>query len=98
MKKTENTHYVKVVEYRSCITLLRVCLDSFLGCCSDAERQGWRTRALEQLSKATSLRCHRAKPADRQKFESVCERLQQCINNISPEGQLCFTPPESSAH
>lgn len=89
MKQTENTHDVKVAEYRSCITLLNVSLDSFHGSYNDAERCGWRARAIDQLSKATSIRCHRTKPADIRRFKSVCERLQQCINSVSPEGQLC---------
>jgi len=89
MKQTENTHYVKVVEYRACITLLNAYLGGFHGCCNDAERRDWRARAREQLSKVASIRCHRTKPVDIRRFESVCERLQQCINSLSPEGQLC---------
>lgn len=50
MKQPENTIAVKVAEYRLYITQLRVCRDSLAGCCSDAERRGWRLRALEQLS------------------------------------------------
>ncbi len=88
MKHTENTHNVKLAEYRSCITLLRVYQDALYGCCDNAERRGWRARALDQLSKVTSLHCHRAKPADFQRFESACQRLQQSINSVSPEGQL----------
>lgn len=88
MKLTENTQYVKVAEYRSCITLLRECGDAFLGCCNNAERQGWRVRALHRLSQASSFRCRRAKPVDIQRFESACQRLQQGIDSVSTDGQL----------
>lgn len=64
MKQPENMIAVKVAEYRLHITRPRVCRDSLAGCCSDAERRGWRLRALEQLSTASSLYCQRAKSAD----------------------------------
>ncbi len=89
MKQIENTHDVKVVEYRSCITQLNAYLGGFHGCCNDAERRDWRARAIDQLSKATSICCHCTKPADIWRFESICGRLQLCINSVSPEGQLC---------
>ncbi|MBJ8414023.1 hypothetical protein [Citrobacter cronae] len=64
MKQPENTIVVKVAAYSLYITRLRVCRDSLAGCCNDAERRGWRLRALEQLSKASSLYCQRANSAD----------------------------------
>lgn len=89
MKQTENTHDAKVAEYRACITLLNAYLGGLHGCCNDSERRDWRARAIDQLSKATSIRCHPTKPADIRRFKSVCERLQLRINSVSPEGQLC---------
>ncbi|MGA4583489.1 hypothetical protein ACK6TD_17085 [Enterobacter hormaechei] len=89
MKQPENTLTVKVAEYRLYITRLRVCRDSLFGCCSDAERRGWRLRALEQLSKASSLNCQRANSADTSKFQQAREGLQQHINKVLPEGQWC---------
>lgn len=86
MKLTENTQYVTVAEYCSCITLLRAHQNAFYGCCNNAERQGWRKRALNQLSKAKLVHCHRAKPSDVQRFESACQQLQLRINSVSPEG------------
>lgn len=71
MKETENTHDVKVVEYRSCIIQLNAYLGGLHGSCNDAERCDWRARAIDQLSKATSIRCHRTKPADIRRFKSV---------------------------
>lgn len=88
MKLTENTQYVTVAEYRSCITLLRTYSDALYGCCNNDERQGWRARALNKLSKVTSFHCHRAKPADFRRFKSACQQLQHSINSISLEGQL----------
>jgi hypothetical protein len=87
MKQPENMIAVKVAEYRLHITRLRVCRDSLAGCCSDAERRGWRLRALEQLSKASSLYCQRASSADTCKFQQACEGLQQHIYKVLPEGQ-----------
>ena len=87
MKQPENTIAVKVAEYRLYITRLRVCRDSLAGCCSDAERRGWRLRALEQLSKASSFNCQRANSADTSKFQQAREGLQQHINKVLPEGQ-----------
>ncbi|HEJ8534182.1 TPA: hypothetical protein SMJ97_005341 [Klebsiella oxytoca] len=89
MKQPENTIAVKVAEYRLYITRLRVCRDSLAGCCSDAERGGWRLRALEQLSKASSFNCQRANSADTSKFQQAREGLQQHINKVLPEGQWC---------
>ncbi|EPL6128672.1 hypothetical protein [Klebsiella aerogenes] len=88
MKLTENTQYVTVAEYRSCVTLLRTYSDALYGCCHNDERQSWRARALNQLSKATSFHCHRAKPADFLQFKSACQQLQHSINSVSEEGQL----------
>lgn len=87
MKQPENTIAVKVAEYRLYITRLRVCRDSLAGCCSDAEWRGWRLRALEQLSKASSFNCQRANSADTSKFQQAREGLQQLINKVLPEGQ-----------
>ncbi|HDY8511000.1 TPA: hypothetical protein RRH33_000361 [Klebsiella pneumoniae] len=87
MKQPENTIAVKVAEYRLYITRLRVCRDSLAGCCSDAERHGWRLMALEQLSKASSFNCQRANSADTSKFQQAREGLQQHINKVLPEGQ-----------
>ncbi|HBQ5974448.1 TPA: hypothetical protein L7632_004960 [Klebsiella pneumoniae subsp. pneumoniae] len=87
MKQPENTIAVKVAEYRLYITRLRVCRDSLAGCCSDAERRGWRLRALEQLSKASSFNCQRVNSADTSKFQQAREGLQQHINKVLPEGQ-----------
>lgn len=87
MKQPENTIAVKVAEYRLYITRLRVCRDSLAGCCSEAERRGWRLRALEQLSKASSFNCQRANSADTSKFQQAREGLQQHINKVLPEGQ-----------
>lgn len=89
MKQPENTIAVKVAEYRLYITRLKVCRDSLFGCCSDAERSGWRLRALEQLSKASLLYCQRASSADTCKFQQACEGLQQHISRVLPEGQWC---------
>lgn len=75
MKQPENTIAVKVAEYRLYITRLRVCRDSLAGCCSDAERRGWRLRALEQLSKTSSFNCQRANSADTSKFQQAREGL-----------------------
>lgn len=88
MKLTENTLYVTVAEYRSCVTLLRTYNDALYGCCDNDERQGWRARALNQLSKAKLVNCHRARPADFRKFKSACQQLQHSINRVSREGQL----------
>lgn len=88
MELTENTQYVTVTEYRSCITLLRAHQNAFYGCCNNAERQGWRTRALNQLSKAKLVHFHRANPSDVQRFESASLQLQQRIKSVSPEGLL----------
>lgn len=93
MKQPENTIAVKVAEYRLYITRLRVCQDSLFGCCSDAERRGWRLRALEQLSKASLLYCQRASSADTCKFQQACEGLQQHIRRVLPEGQWCGDLP-----
>lgn len=95
MKQPENTLTVKVAEYRLHITRLRVCRDSLFGCCSDAERCGWRLRALEQLSKASLLYCQRASFADTCKFQQACESLQQHISRVLPEGQWCGDLPAS---
>jgi len=95
MKQSENTIAVKVAEYRLHITRLRVCRDSLFGCCSDAERCGWRLRALEQLSKASLLYCQRASFADTCKFQQACESLQQHISRVLPEGQWCGDLPAS---
>ncbi|HDC4500967.1 TPA: hypothetical protein O8U02_003560 [Enterobacter kobei] len=88
MKLTENKQYVTVAEYRSCITLLRAHQNAFYGCCNNAERQGWRKRALNQLSKAKLVHCHWANTSDVQRFESASLQLQQRINSVSPEGLL----------
>lgn len=95
MKQPENTIAVKVAEYRLHITRLRICRDSLAGCCSDAERRGWRLRALEQLSKASLLYCRRASSADTCKFQQACEGLQQHISRVLPEGQWCGDLPAS---
>ncbi|HDU2483034.1 hypothetical protein [Citrobacter freundii] len=89
MKQPENTIAVKVAEYRLYITRLKMCRDSLFGCCSDAERSGWRLRAFEQLSKASLLYCQRASSADTRKFQQACEGLQQHISRVLPEGQWC---------
>ncbi|AUV45427.1 MULTISPECIES: hypothetical protein [Enterobacteriaceae] len=96
MKQPENKIAVKVAEYRLYITRLRVCRDSLFGCCSDAERRGWRFRALGQLSKASLLYCRRASSADTCKFQQACEGLQQHISRVLPEGQWCGDLPASS--
>ncbi|AXF77031.1 hypothetical protein AV903_14995 [Erwinia tracheiphila] len=88
MKHTENTQTVNMAEYRSCITLLNVYQDALYGCCNNVERQSRCTRALNQLSNAKWLHCHRANSADVQRFESACRCLLQSINRVSPEGQL----------
>jgi hypothetical protein len=93
MKQPENTIAVKVAEYRLHITRLKACRDSLFGCCSDAERRGWRLRALEQLSKASLLYCQRASSADTCKFQQACEGLQQHISRVLPEGQWCGDLP-----
>lgn len=90
MKQPENTIVVKVAEYRLYITQLRVCRDSLAGCCCDAERRGWRLRALEQLSKASRLYCQRASSADTCKFQQACEGLQQHTSRVLPESQWCI--------
>ncbi|EMF7246853.1 hypothetical protein V4F06_004682 [Klebsiella variicola] len=97
MKQPENTIAVKVAEYRLYILRLRVCRDSLAGCCSDAERRGWRLRALEQLSKASSLNCQWASSADTCKFQQACEGLQQHISRVLPEGQWYGDLPASPA-
>lgn len=88
MKLTENTQYLTVAEYRSCITLLRTYNDALYGCCNNDERQGWHARALNQLSKAKLVHCHWANTSDVQRFESARLQLQQRINSVSPEGLL----------
>lgn len=97
MKHPENTIAVKVAEYRLCITRLRVCRDSLFGYCSDAERRGWRLRALEQLSKSSLLYCQRASFADTCKFQQASEGLQQRICRVLPEGQWSGDLPLSPA-
>lgn len=87
MKQAKKIHAMKVAEYRSCITMFKVYWNGLQGCCSNAERYVWRGRAITQLNKVASLPCPRATPEDREKFERACERLQQCIDRITPEGQ-----------
>lgn len=97
MKQPENTLTVKVAEYRLYIPRLRVCRDSLSGCCSDAERRGWRLRALERLSKASLLYCQRASFADTCKFQQASEGLRQHICRVLPEGQWSGDLPLSPA-
>lgn len=93
MKQPENTITVKVAEYRLYITRMKICRDSLFGYCNDAERHGWRLRALEQLSTASSLYCQRASSADTCKFQQACESLRQHISRVLPEGQWCGDLP-----
>ncbi|UIU15457.1 hypothetical protein LLZ89_14420 [Klebsiella michiganensis] len=95
MKQPENTITVKVAEYRLYITRMKICRDSLFGYCNDAERHGWRLRALEQLSKASLLYCQRANSADTSKFQQAREGLQQHINRVLQEGQWCGDLPAS---
>lgn len=95
MKQPENTIAVKVAEYRLHITRLRICRDSLAGCCSDAERRGWRLRALEQLSKASLLYWRWASSADTCKFQQACEGLQQHISRVYQKASgavICLHP------
>lgn len=97
MKQQENTIAVKVAEYRLYITRLRICRDSLFGCCSDAERRGWRLRALEQLRKSSLLYCQRASSVDNCKFQQASEGLKQQICRVLPEGQWSVDLPVSPA-
>lgn len=97
MKQPENTITLKVAECRLYITRMRICRDSLFGCCSDAERRGWRLRALERLSKASLLYCQRASFADTCKSQLASEGLQQRICRVLPEGQWSGDLPLSPA-
>jgi hypothetical protein len=81
--------YVRVGEYRDRIRwLYDQSLKHFHACVGNAERLGWRAQALSVLDRVIRLDCKRAKPADREMFDSAVRSVRDRINQVRPDGSL----------
>nr|WP_041474408.1 hypothetical protein [Erwinia sp. Ejp617] len=79
--------YVPVGEFRSRIQWLHdQSLRHFHACVGDSERLSWRSQALSVLDQVIRLDSKRAKPADREMFDSAVRSVRDRIRQVMSDG------------
>ncbi|MCQ0899202.1 hypothetical protein [Klebsiella pneumoniae] len=83
--------YVPVSEYRDRTRwLYDQSLRHFHACVGNAERLSWRSQALHVLDQVIRLDSKRAKPADREMFDSAVASVRDRIRSVMADGSLRF--------
>lgn len=83
--------YVPVGEYRDRIQwLYDQSLRHFHACANNSERLSWRSQALYVLDQVIRLDSKRAKPGDREMFESAVRSVRDRIKSVMSDGSVRY--------
>lgn len=73
------------------VRMLQLAEVHYLVCVRQDEFKHWRERAINLLATACHTDCKRAKPADRDTYLSLFERLKQRVNTVNLKGALRYS-------
>ncbi|MEG3126991.1 DUF3085 domain-containing protein [Pantoea cypripedii] len=84
-----DTRYVRLAEYHNLTNrLFTLAVAHFNACVSRDEFISWCSMALNLLSEAAFIGCHRANADSQRKFMSACTLLHRRLNCLTPDGAL----------
>lgn len=84
-------NWVCVADYRRMTArMLQLAEVHYSVCVRQDEFKHWRERAINMLATACHTDCKRAKPADRDDYQALFERLKQRVDTVNPKGALHY--------